>query len=143
MLIGHRQQEVYALESSGNALFLQVSNQESHIDDQSMADVMRLQKEFEKEMLREQKRIRELNNSFDAFDKAINYILAGKEEREWEISTWRKYQEMKKALQLNEARDEAGRQRYEQEQEEQRLEAQKQAQEDTEKQTHGRSVYYN
>lgn len=126
LLIGQRQQEVYSLESSCSSLFLQISNREPQIDDLSVAEILRLQKEFEKEMLQDQKRIKELNNAFDAFDKAISYILAGREEREWEIGVWREYQNMVKQLQQDQNRDEEGRIRYKQEQEERRLEEEKQ-----------------
>ena len=144
LIIGQRNQNIYAVESANNSLFLQLQSWESEIDEQSIADIIRLGQEFERSLLKEQQMIGKLNDAYDAFDKAISYTLAGKKEKEWEIAVEREYSELLERMALDEARDEAGRQRYEAEQEALRLEAEKQAQEElgNETQSNGEMLYY-
>ena len=145
LLIGQRQQDIYTLESLNNTLNAQLQSWENEVDQQTIADVQRLSKEFEFNLLKEKEMISSINNAMEEFDIAINYELAGKDEKEREIAAMEEYQQMKEKQLLNAANDEAAGQRYQQEQEMLQRQAQEQAQEQMSSNTQSNSagVYYN
>ena len=143
LIIGEREETIHAIEAQNNALFLQLQNWESEIDEQSLGEVLRLQKEFERDLLSERKVINGLRDAYDQFDKAVEALLAGSEEKQRIISVYRNYDEMNRKLEEMEARDEAGRQRLAREQAERLKEAQEKANEEMKNTQSSQEVYYN
>ena len=144
LLIGEREETIHAIEAQNSALFLQLQNWESEIDEQSLAEVLRLQKEFERDILNERKVINGLRDAYDKFDKAVEALMAGTDEKQRMISVYRDYDEMNRKLEEMEARDEAGKQRLAQDQAARLKEAREKANEEmNNSQTDSQEVYYN
>ena len=144
LLIAQRKQDINTVEASNNTLYTHLTSWESEIDEQSIADIIRLGQEFEKDLLASQAKMKSLAEATDELDKAVNYILAGKNEKEKQIETVVMYEKLKKTLLRQDAEDEAGRQRYAQEQEALRQETEKQAQERMRTENDGhREISYN
>lgn len=145
LLIGQRQQDIYTLESMNNTLSVQLQRWENEVDSQTIADVERLSKEFEFDLLKQKQMIKDIDNTMDRFDIALNDLLGGKDAKIEIIQTMEDYNQMKQDQLEKQANDAAGRQRYEAEQEALRQEAEQQANEqmsvNTQKQNAG--VYYN
>lgn len=140
LLIAQRRQDINTVEASNNTLYTHLTSWESEIDAQSIADIIRLGQEFEKDLMASQSKMKSLEEATDELDKAVNYILAGKAEKERLIGISVQYEKLKKSLLQQQADDAAGRQRYAEEQEALRRDAQEQMQSETEGQE---EIYYN
>lgn len=143
LMIGQSLETIVAFEAQINTMFIQQKNWESEIDEMSVADVLRLNEAFKKQMLREDAVLRKLNDAFETMDAMFKEVLGGRNEKEHIIKTNVEYGEMEENLELEKARDNAGRIRYEKEQEEKRLKAEQEAAEQLAEQGNDSEMLYN
>ena len=143
LMIGQSMESIAALEAQTNTMFIQQKNWESEIDEMSLADVLRLNEVFKKQMLQEEEIVRKLNDASETMDAMFHELLGGRDVKERIIKTNVEYQELMESLELEKARSDAGRIRYEQEQEELRLKAEQEAADQLAKQGNDSEVLYN
>ena len=143
LMIGQSMESIAALEAQTNTMFIQQKNWESEIDEMSLADVLRLNEVFKKQMLQEEEIVRKLNDASETMDAMFHELLGGRDVKERIIKTNVEYQELMESLELEKARKDAGRIRYEQEQEELRLKAEQEAADQLAKQGNDSEVLYN
>ncbi len=143
LMIGQSMESIAALEAQTNTMFIQQKNWESEIDEMSLADVLRLNEVFKKQMLQEEEIVRKLNDASETMDAMFHELLGGRSVKERIIKTNVEYQELMESLELEKARKDAGRIRYEQEQEELRLKAEQEAADQLAKQGNDSEVLYN
>lgn len=143
LMIGQSMESIAALEAQTNTMFIQQKNWESEIDEMSLVDVLRLNEVFKKQMLQEDEIVRKLNDASETMDAMFHELLGGRNVKERIIKTNVEYQELMESLELEKARSDAGRIRYEQEQEELRLKAEQEAADQLAKQGNDSEVLYN
>ena len=143
LMIGQSMESIAALEAQTNTMFIQQKNWESEIDEMSLADVLRLNEVFKKQMLQEEEIVRKLNDASETMDAMFHELLGGRSVKERIIKTNVEYQELMESLELEKARSDAGRIRYEHEQEELRLKAEQEAADQLAKQGNDSEVLYN
>jgi len=98
---------------------------------------------LKKQMLQEDEIVRKLNDASETMDAMFHELLGGRNVKERIIKTNVEYQELMESLELEKARSDAGRIRYEQEQEELRLKAEQEAADQLAKQGNDSEVLYN
>lgn len=130
MLIAQKEEDLETLEHSCETMILQVSGMESQIDDLSQAEILRLQDEFEKEMLKARERMNSLDESNKAFAVMIKNFLGGEDAIGTVIKNHHEYEEWVRRQEEISARIDAARQRRMQEELEEK-QKQEQKQEET------------
>ncbi|MBR2189811.1 MAG: hypothetical protein IJ860_10480 [Eubacterium sp.] len=121
LLIGDEMERVSAVESAINDLILQQESWESSIDQQSLAEITRLNQEFKRRLLAEREQMERLRGVSDDFNLAIEAVLAEDPDARMRVAEAEiKYKKMMDEKKKQEEADRAARERQRQKQEEER-----------------------
>ena len=118
MQIGAMELDIVTVEQVNRSIYDQVRSWESGIDENTVAEILRQTKEFEKEELKHKELVKKLEGTVQEMNLAIDNLYAGVDMKEKMINIADKYDDMIKLEQRQQAEDEAGRIRLEQERQE-------------------------
>ncbi len=116
--IGKISSVITELEHTIEQLNIQMSQMDSVISYQNMAEIQRLTKVFQQQLQNDEERIEQLRKENDTLDKAIDIVLAGAKTKEDLITTGRLFDDLMDKEVNDQIEDEQARKRLDQEEKE-------------------------